>query len=133
MRQLAADAEIPTPKQATPYPDHQKVSSGYLKHMTECFVGTITGAGGAGGTLDVPFDVGMVEIINPAGTPRGRLLCVGNNLQYNTITKAAGTGLSVANDANGKPRRVTVAVALAADAEVVQVIAWGFRDIGGSK
>lgn len=132
MRTLASDGEVPTGKQATPYPDHQKVNNGYLKHNAEAFAGEITGAGGVGGTLDLPFDPGFVLAINGAGTPRLRYLFVGTTVQRG-LDAAAATGLSIANDANGKPRRVTAAVALAANGEVVQILAFGFRDVNGSK
>lgn len=132
-RELFMDSKaLPDTKKETPYPDHVEVSRGINQHVAELFTGAITGAGGVGGTLDLPFDPSVVEIINPAGTPRGRKLLVGPNIQVNTLTLAAGTGLSMANNAAGRPRRVTLAVALAADAEVVQVIAWGHRNINGS-
>lgn len=131
-RELAMDGQIPTSKQDTPYPQHEDVTRKYGKHMTECYAGSITGAGGVGGTLDLPFDPGYVRVVNGAGTPRIRELFVGNNIQRGG-DGAAATGLSIANDAAGKPRRVTLDVAVAANAEVVQVIAWGFRDVGGSK
>lgn len=132
MRALNMDAELPTSKQDVPYPEHEKIVRGYGKHLTEMFAGTITGAGGVGGTLDVPFDVAYVEITNLAGTPRIRKLFVGGAVQVDA-TGAVAVGLSVANDAAGKPRRVTAAVAIAANAEVVQVLAYGFRDVGGGK
>jgi hypothetical protein len=103
-----------------------------MQHSAEVFAGTITGAGGAGGTLDLPFDPGYVRIVNPAGTPRVRELFVGASVQVDA-TGAAATGLSIANDANGKPRRVTLSVAVAANGEAVQVLAYGFRDVNGSK
>lgn len=128
-----AQSQIPLARVDTPLPDHKKVANSYLQHQAEMFHGTITGAGGVGGTLDLPFDPGYIEISNPAGTPRKRELFVGTNVQLDGITGAAGTGLSLANDAAGLPRRVTLAVALAANGEVVQVVAWGFRDVNGSK
>lgn len=131
-RELAMDGQIPTSKQATPYPEHEDVTRKYGKHMTECYAGQITGAGGIGGTLDLPFDPGYVRVVNGAGTPRIRELFVGSGVQA-AGTGVAGTGLSVAADAAGKLRRVSLAVAMAANGEVVEVIAWGFRDVGGSK
>lgn len=132
MRTIHADSQVPNSKAQVPYPEHEAIVNGMLKHMSECACGIITGAGGAGGTLDLPFDPGFIIAINGAGTPRLRYLFVGTGVQRG-LDAAAATGLSVANDANGKPRRVTAAVALAADGEVVQIVAWGFRDVGGVK
>lgn len=131
VRKLSADAQVPTARAATPYPDHLKVTGDYLKHAGEMFAGQITGAGGVGGTLDLPFDPGYVRVVNGAGTPRIRELFVGSTVQA-AGTGVAGTGLSIANDAAGLPRRVTLDVAMAANGEVVQVIAWGFRNVGSS-
>lgn len=131
-RTTFAQSLIPTAKADVPTTDHYKVAQGYMQHACEIFAGTITGAGGVGGTLDLPFDPGYVEIVNPAGTPRKRQLIVGTAVQVDA-TGAAATGLSIANDAAGKPRRVTLAVAVAANTEVVQVIAYGFRDVNGLK
>lgn len=131
-RNSFAQSLVPTSRADVPTPDHLKVAQGYMQHVPEMFAGTITGAGGVGGTLDLPFDPGYVEITNPAGTPRKRNLFVGMGVQVDG-TGAAATGLTIANDAAGKPRRVTLAVGVAANTEVVQVLAFGFRDVNGSR
>jgi len=131
-RQLYADSQVPTVgKSGLPYADETRTVRVLGQHHAEVFAGTITGAGGVGGTLDLPFDPGYVRIVNPAGTPRVRELFVGGAVQVDA-TGATAVGLTIANDAAGKPRRVTLAVGLAANAEVVQVIAYGFRNVNGS-
>ena len=131
-RQLYADSQVPTVgKSGLPYADETRTVRVLGQHAAECFAGTITGAGGVGGTLDLPFDPAYVEVVNVAGTPRTRKLFVGGAVQIDGLG-ATATGLTIANDAAGKPRRVTLAVAIAANAEVVQVLAFGFRNVNGS-
>lgn len=131
-RQLYADSLVPAAgKSGIPYADETKVVRQLGQHHAEAFTGTITGAGGVGGMLDLPFDPGYVEVVNVAGTPRTRKLFVGGAVQIDG-TGATATGLSIASDAAGKPRRVTLSVAIAANAEVVQVLAFGFRNVNGS-
>lgn len=132
VRALAMDALQPTGKQDIPYPDVRSLRHGLLKLVPEVFTGTLTGAGGVGAFADVPFDVAYVEFFNPAGTPISRRLFVGAGVQLNGITCAAATGLSVANDAASLPRRVTAAVAILANADVAQFIAYGWRNVSGN-
>jgi hypothetical protein len=139
-REQFADSTIPENGAAqVPYKDNRELINGTLKHTAEVFIGQVTGAGGAGGTLaGVPFDPAMIETINEAGAAP-------SNSKYAMLaTGAIGVQIILgALDATSEAPVVTrvpgppvsfdilIDVADAPDAEVTTVICTGARDIGG--
>lgn len=132
-REVAIQDAVATPI----YQDQKQIVRGLGAHLTETFVGKVTGAGGAGGSLlNVPFEPAEVICLNQAGaTP---------TFFHSVFASDAAVHLSIAAAAaaNANPPVLTqvgagdwtvaLPTAMAPDAEVVTVIVRGCRDVAGS-
>jgi hypothetical protein len=137
-RETFAEAQIPANGAAdVPYADHRQISRGLMGHAGECFVGQVTGAGGAGGTLSaVPFEPAVIEIINEAGAAPALTKYV--NLASGVIgvqiilaaADATGTAPAI-TQAGANDWDILLNTADAPDTEVVTVIVYGVRDTDG--
>lgn len=133
-RESAAQAAIPADGAASvPYASHRELVGGLFLHGAEVFIGKITGAGGAGGNVNVPFDPAVV-LVSEATGPTLRLLVPGGtvNDEINMIDGAVATGITVTPKDGGTPANVALATALAPDADIATVICIGARDVAGS-
>lgn len=139
-RESHAELSIPTSVESAVYLDAQQITRDLGRHGTETFIGQVTGAAGAGGTLaGVPFDPAIVETINEAGAAP-------SNSKYVMLTSGAigiQTILGVLDATSEAPTvtrqagppvtfDVLIDVADAPDAEVVTVICYGVREGNGS-
>lgn len=137
MREQNFDVLRPTDgKSDIPYPDVTTLALHLLKHSAEAYSGSVTGTGAA---IEVatPFDPAVVILINRtapalmiktpgmAGDDSFKAITAGT-LSYVTangitLSRAGGKGFTIGTDAD-----------LNTAAEVVEYIAFGFRDLGGS-
>jgi hypothetical protein len=138
-RESFIESQIPTGVESPVYLDARQIARGMGQHLTECFVGQVTGAGGAGGTLTgVPFNPALIETINEAGAApsHSKYVMLGTPIGIQTILAVADATTeapSVAAVAGPPPTwDVTIDTADAPDAEVTTVICWGARDVNGS-
>jgi hypothetical protein len=138
-RETFMEAQIPTGVESPVYLDARQISRGLSQHLPEAFIGQVTGAGGAGGTLSgVPFDPAVVEIINEAGaTPQwAKYVFLGSGTIGLSVVLAAADATANAPTVTRVPGPpvtfdVGVVTADAPDAEVVTVICYGMRDVNG--
>ena len=140
MRESHAESAIPTGVESPVYLDAKQIARGLGRHLTEAFIGQVTGAGGAGGTLSgVPFNPGVIEVINEAGaapafTKYAMLASGAIGVQIILAAADATAAAPVVSSVAGPP--VTFDVLLdtadAPDAEVVTVICYGVREGNGS-
>lgn len=138
MRSSYQDTQIPAPTEQPLYLDPHKIARGLCKHMTEHFMGTVTGAGGAGGSLTgCPFKPAIIRIVNAAGaTPRTNdsYFPDGGTARHVSTTTAVATNANPPTITEVSSTSYTIGVpsALAPDGEVVVVECIGFRATGGS-
>lgn len=137
MRELNLDVQRPTDgKSAIPYTDITTLALHMLKHSAECFSGSVEGTGAAL-EVELPFDPAVVLLINRsapalaiktpgmAGDDCLKQITAGT-LSYIT---ANGVTLSIAD---GKGFTIGSDADINTAAEVIEYVAWGFRDLGGS-
>jgi hypothetical protein len=131
-RTTYAEAQIPTGAEDVPYATQHDIATKFGKHITEAFVGEVTGAGGAGGDLTgIPFDPAIV-LISEATGPLLQLQVPGSSgdVDINMITgAAAGTAIPAAV-ASGSTWTISLPTGLAPDGDVVSVVCLGFREDG---
>jgi hypothetical protein len=138
-RETYAEAQIPaTGAEDVPYADHRAIARGLMGHATECFVGQVTGAGGAGGDLaGIPFEPAVVEIINEAGAAPAytKYVMLGTPIGVQIILGAldATSEAPAVAEVAGPPKTwtLTLDTADAPDAEVATVIVYGVHDTDG--
>lgn len=132
-RTTYAEAQIPTGAQDVPYATQHSIATKFGKHMTEAFVGEVTGAGGAGGDLTgIPFDPAIV-LISEATGPALQLQVPGSSgdVDINMITgAAAGTAIPAAVAQADGTWTISLPTGLAPDADVVSCVCLGFREDG---
>jgi len=131
------DTQIPANGAAqVPYKDNRELINGTLRHMSETFIGKVTGAGGIGGSLlNVPFEPAEIIAINQAG---------GTPAYYHSVfasDAAIHMSIILAAAANANPPTKTkvgtgnwtvgLTTQMAPDTNVVTVIVRGSRDIAG--
>ncbi len=132
-RESFADQNIPTPAANIPYADFRQIARGFAGLRAEMFVGQITGAGGVGGTLAIPFDpVVVITMETTNAASKITILIVPTSVQLIVETGLTTTGLSVEDDADSKPRVVTMTTAKVPDADVAEVICFGVPEIEGT-
>jgi len=139
MRESYAQRQIPADGAADiPYPDYRTTIQGILKHEMEGYMGSVTGAAGAGGTLAaVPFEPAVVRVMNDAG---------GTPAMYDSFFSEAAavhTVMILAVAANANPPvladngdgtwDIELPTQMAPDGETVVVLVQGFRAVGGSE
>lgn len=136
-RSSYAENQIPADgSSGIPYPDYHQVVKGVFKHGSELFIGTVTGAGGAGGTLEgVPFEPVLVVCLNPAGsTPAVHISAFGAAADHMTIAAASAANANPpVISGSGVDWDVALTTQMAPDAEVLTVLCWGCREAGGSE
>lgn len=138
MRQSYQDTQIPTPVEKPLYLDPHQIARGLCKHMTERFMGTVLGAGGAGGSLTgCPFRPAIIRVINGAGaTPRVNesFFPDGGTAQHVSTTTAAATNANppTITEVSSTSYTIGVPTQLAPNGETVIVECIGFRATGGS-
>lgn len=139
-RETYRESQIQTPTQTPVYQDQEQIVRRLGSHLGEMFAGQVTGAGGAGGDLEgIPFEPAAVLVYNlDAGTPFAQFAPpqrLGTAAEQLNIGAAAGPG-SAAIPAGVKQEdgtwTLSLPTAIAGDGDVVEVIVWGFRDVGGS-
>lgn len=133
-RESAAQAAIPADGAASvPYASHREMVGGLFLHGAEVFIGKITGAGAAGGNVDVPFDPAIV-ITSEATAPTLRMFMPGGETEdeINMIDGTAATGITVTPKAGVTPANVALDTVLAPDGDIATVICIGARDVAGS-
>lgn len=132
-RTTYAEGQIPTGAEDVPYATQIDIAKKFGKHMTECFVGEITGAGGAGGSLaSIPFQPGII-LISEATGPLLQLQVPGSSgaVDINMITgAAAGTAIPAATQAVDGTWTQALPTGLAPDGDTVSVVCLGFRADG---
>lgn len=135
MRDAHKEKQVPTTgAERIPYSTAEQIARGYLKHMTESFVGQITGAGGAGGTLaDIPFEPAVVVLVNPGTLFQLSMPISGGRISINAISgAAAGTATPAATqDPTTKKWSLALPTGLAPDGDPVHVLCFGVSDIDG--
>jgi len=138
-RETFRESAIPTGVQSPVYLDARQITRGLGQHLPEAFVGQVTGAGGAGGTLaGVPFDPAVVEVVNEAGaipTWTKHVMLTGGAIGIAVAAAAADATATAPTITRVAGPPVTFSVALttgvAPDAELVTVICYGVRDVNG--
>lgn len=137
-RDTHAENQIPANgAEDVPYIDQRSLINGVLRHLTETFVFTGTGAGGAGFEItEVPFEPVVVIASNPGGgTPTVFLSVFGSTAQHAAIAAATA--------ANGTPPVLTqvgegdwtveIPTGMAPNGEDVSVVLLGCPDKAGSE
>lgn len=132
-REVAIEAAVETPI----YQDQKQIVRKLGAHLTECFMGQVLGAGGAGGDLEnVPFEPALVEVINEAGaTPTWwKFAMLGTPIGLTVAAAAAdATGNAPTLTQVGEGDwTVELDTTVAPDGETVTVVCYGFRDVDGS-
>lgn len=135
-RESYMESQIPTGVESPVYLDGRQISRGLGQHLSEAYVAQGTGAGGVGfAVLNVPFEPAVIVALNPAGaapavhhsifspTPAHTttILAAAANATPPTLTKVADNDWTI-----------TVPVGMAPDGEVLTLLVYGVRDIGGS-
>ncbi len=134
-RETFAESVIPAEgKDDVPYADHRAIARGLMGRVCEAIIGTVLGAGGAGGSLLlVPFEPAVIEIINAAGatpaftkyvmlgTPEGVQIILG---ALDATAEAPAVTQVGANDWT-----ILLNTADAPDGETVLVTVYGVRDV----
>lgn len=135
-REQSIDNNIQLPKAEVPYPDQFEVAGRLCRRMEECFMGTVLGAGGVGGSLLlVPFQPAIVRCYNNLGATPAiwdsffldpgtakhlvTILAVANNATPPVLTRVAANNWTIA-----------LPTQMAPNAELVLVVAYGFRSGG---
>lgn len=138
-RATAREAAIESGAETPVYQDQRQVVRKLGAHLEECFMGQVTGAGGAGGDLaGIPFEPALVEIINEAGaTPawaKYAMLATPIGVRIAAAAVDATADAPAVAVVAGPPQTwtLTLDTADAPDAETVTVIVYGFRDVAGS-
>lgn len=134
-REIAIESSVESPV----YVDQKQITRNLGSHLAEAYIGQITGAGGAGGTLSgVPFDPALIEVLNEAGaTPTTwkfvNLASGGIGVTTAAAVADATASFPTVTRVAGPPITWDVAVptAVAPDTEVVTVICYGARDVAG--
>lgn len=119
-----------------PYKDNRELVNGSLRHMGEAFLAQGTGAGGAGfSILNVPFEPAVIVALNPAGAAPAVHHSVFSPTPAHTTTilaVAANATPPVLTQVGDQDWTVAIPTAMAPDGEVVTLLIYGVRDIGGS-
>lgn len=136
-RETARETAIETPAQTPIYQDQKQIVRKLGAHLTESFVGKVTGAGGAGGSLlNVPFEPAEVICINQAGgTPTWfHSVFASDAAIHMSIAAAAAANANppVLTKVGAGDWTIALPTQMAPDAEVVTVVVRGHRDVAGS-
>lgn len=135
-RESYIESAVPEATESPVYLDGRQIARGLGRHLTESFVGQITGGGGAGGTLEeVPFEPMLIEVINEAGaTPTWHKFVMLDTPIGVTVAAAAADGTANAPTVTGSDNDFDVALnaTVAPNGETVTVICYGVREVGGS-
>lgn len=132
-RESFQQTQIPTSIESIPYLDPLTLAQGMFKHAASFHMGTVTGAGGVGGTLEgVPFEPAIIVCLNPAGVaPAVHISTFGDAADHVSIilaTAANATPPVITGSANDWD--VALPIGMAPDAEVLTVICIGFAALG---
>lgn len=135
-RETHAELQIPANGAAdVPYADHRAIARGLLGHVGEAFIGQVTGAGGAGGSVTgVPFEPAAILAMNEGG------VAPATHVSIFSPTAAHGT-IILATAANATPPTLTKVgdgdwtvdfpVGMLPDGEVMTCLIFGVRDTDG--
>jgi hypothetical protein len=131
------EAQIPTGVERPVYQDSRDIVRGFGQHIPEMFIGQVTGAGGAGGSLlNVPFEPILMEVINEAGATATwhKFVNFGTPIGISIAAAAADGTANAPTVTRVGANDFTVALntTVAPDAEVCTVICYGIRDVNGS-
>lgn len=138
MRETARELAVEEATQTPIYQDQKQIVRKLGAHLTECYLGQVLGAGGAGGALTgIPFQPAVIEIINadgatPAFTKYAYPAGVGTGVQIILGALDATAEAPVLSQVGPGDWTATLNTADAPDAETVTVIVYGFRDVAGS-
>jgi len=136
-RATHAEAQIPaTGSEDVPYADHRAIARSLMGHAAECFVGQVTGAGGAGDTLaNVPFNPGVIMTFNEAGAAPSvswyAMLATPIGVQTILAVADATSEAPAVTDNGDGTFDVLMDTADAPDGEVATVVCFGVRDTDG--
>jgi hypothetical protein len=138
MRESYIESQIPEPTASPIYLDAQQIARGLGRHLTESFLGSVTGAGGVGGTITgVPFEPVIVRAINAAGaTPAVHESFFPDTGTARHVTTAAAAAANATpptlTQVGENNWTVTLPVGMAPNGETLLVHIIGFRPVGGS-
>lgn len=139
MRETAREIAIREPVETVPYQDQRELVRRLGAHLPEAFMGQVTGAGGAGGSLlNVPFQPALIEVINEGGaTPTWHKFAYpdGGSALGVSVAAAAADGTSNAptlTQVGAGNWTIALNTTVAPDAEVCTVIVYGFKVVAGS-
>lgn len=138
MRARYAEEQIPEAgKEAVPYPDYAQVVNKLLKHTAEAQLRSVTGAGGAGGTIEgIPFEPAVVIAINAAGaTPTTFVSMFGGDAARH-VSIAAATAANAnppVKSGSGTDWDLAIPTQMAPNGESLSVLILGFSDAGNGE
>ena len=138
MRESYAESQMPEAVESPKYLDAKQIVRGLGRHLTESFMGVVTGAGGAGGSIvNVPFEPAIVRVVNAGGaTPAvaESFFPDGDTARHVLVTAAVALNANppVLTQVGENDWTVALPTQLAPDGEEVVVHIIGFRPVGGS-
>lgn len=135
-RESYQQTQIPTGIESIPYLDPLTLAQGMFRHAPNIFMGSVTGAGGAGDTLEgVPFEPALVVALNPAGgTPAVHISAFGDAADHVTIAAATAANANPpVLSGSDNDWDVALPTQMAPNGETLTVICIGFAQLGGSE